>query len=69
MTRTDGSVAVFEVNEVRSFPKSEFPTNLVYGNTEGPSLRVISCGGEFDRESGHYVNNVVVFATLVAGPG
>jgi hypothetical protein len=66
--RADGTTAVFVVAAVRRFHKSDFPTLLVYGNTAGPELRLITCGGPFDRATGHYLDNVVVTASL-AGTG
>src|SRR5688572_11543054 len=66
VTRTDGSVATFEVDDVRLFRKKAFPTELVYGNTDHAALRLIACGGPFDS-AGHYRDNVVVLASLVAG--
>jgi LPXTG-site transpeptidase (sortase) family protein len=65
VARADGSVATFAVSEVRVVPKTDFPTFDVYGNTEGPELRLITCGGPFDRSARSYVDNIVVFATLV----
>lgn len=65
VTRADGKVAVFAVDDVRRYRKSRFPTDLVYGNTNSAALRLISCGGAFDRKSGHYLDNIVVFASLV----
>ena len=65
VTRRDGSVAVFEVTGVRRYPKERFPTGLVYGNTDHAALRLITCGGAFDASTGHYVDNIVVFASLV----
>jgi hypothetical protein len=64
VTRADGSVAVFVVDAVRRFHKSDFPTQLVYGNTDHATLRLITCGGPFDRSTGHYLDNVVVTAFL-----
>jgi hypothetical protein len=32
VTRTDGSKPVFRVTRVAQFPKSQFPTTLVYAN-------------------------------------
>ena len=55
----------FEVTGVRRFPKKRFPTELVYGNTDHAALRLITCGGAFDVSTGHYVDNIVVFASLV----
>jgi sortase (surface protein transpeptidase) len=65
VTRADNSVAVFTVDTVRRFQKSAFPTQLVYGNTNHAALRLITCGGPFDRDTGSYSDNIVVMATLV----
>jgi sortase (surface protein transpeptidase) len=65
VTRADGSVAVFAVDRVERHPKDDFPTIEVYGNTEDPQLRLITCGGAFDSGARSYEDNVIVFATLV----
>ena len=65
VTRADGSVVTFEVYDVKKYPKDDFPTFDVYGNTEGPELRLITCGGPFDSEARSYEDNVVVFARQV----
>ncbi|SDQ78006.1 class F sortase [Quadrisphaera sp. DSM 44207] len=66
VAREDGSRAVFVVERVEQHPKDDFPTAEVYGTTDHPALRLITCGGDFDASSGHYESNVVVFARLVA---
>jgi sortase (surface protein transpeptidase) len=63
--RADGTLAVFEVTSVRSYPKSRFPTLAVYGPVPAAELRLITCGGTFDFATGHYLSNVIVYATLV----
>lgn len=65
VSRRDGSVAVFEISRVRHYPKNRFPTELVYGNTDHAALRLITCGGSFSFSTGHYVDNVIAFASLV----
>lgn len=65
ITRADGTLAVFAVDDIRRYRKTGFPTKVVYGNTNRAALRLISCGGPFDRRTGHYRDNVVVFASLV----
>ena len=65
VSRKDGSVAVFEISRVRHYPKNRFPTELVYGNTDDAALRLITCGGSFNFSTGHYVDNVIAFGTLV----
>ena len=67
VTRADRSVAVFAVDSVQRFQKSAFPTQLVYGNTNHAALRLITCGGPFDRDTGSYSDNIVVMARLVSG--
>jgi LPXTG-site transpeptidase (sortase) family protein len=64
VTHDDGSAVAFTVDEVRVVPKDDFPTYDVYGNTAGPELRLITCGGPFDSSARSYVDNVVVFASL-----
>ena len=54
----------FRVTTVERYPKDQFPTERVYRPTPGPELRVITCGGAFDRSRGSYRDNVVVYAVL-----
>ncbi len=62
--RADGTMAVFTVTRVKKFAKDEFPTAAVYGPVPDSELRLITCGGVFDRSLGSYLSNVVVFARL-----
>lgn len=64
--RDDGRTAAFTVERVESFPRAEFPTDQVYGPVDRAALRLVTCGGFFDRDNGGYQENVVVFATLTA---
>ena len=63
--RANGSTAKFVVDDVRSYAKDNFPTRTVYGDIDHAGLRIVTCGGAFDELSGHYLDNVVVFASLV----
>ncbi len=65
VTRKDGKTLKFVVSKVAKVSKKDFPTDEVYGDTEGPELRVITCGGEFDRSAHSYKDNIIVFAKLV----
>jgi Sortase domain len=62
--RKDATVARFVVKSTGSYPKSAFPTDLVYGPSDQAGLRLITCGGQFDEAARSYLNNVIVFATL-----
>nr|WP_078598920.1 class F sortase [Streptomyces davaonensis] len=62
--RHDGRTAVYAVDAVKSYEKDRFPNREVYGPRGRPELRLITCGGKYDRRSG-YSGNVVVFAHLI----
>jgi hypothetical protein len=66
VTREDGTTARFVVYGTEQVPKDDFPTEKVYGATARPELRLITCGGYFDRQSGNYRDNLIVFAVLAA---
>jgi len=61
----DGRILVFRVQRVRRYPKDEFPAKAVYFPTLNRELRLITCGGTFDYASRNYLDNIVVYATLV----
>ncbi|MFF7165925.1 class F sortase [Streptomyces sp. NPDC008086] len=63
--RADGRAAVYSVDAIKSYEKDKFPNREVYGARKRPELRLITCGGNYDRRTG-YSGNVVVFAHLVA---
>ena len=60
--RADGTMAVFTVTRIKRFAKDQFPTAAVYGPVPDAELRLITCGGVFDRSLRSYLSNVVVFA-------
>jgi hypothetical protein len=64
ITRDDGTVADFSVEAVEVVPKDHFDANRVYGSAGRPELRLITCGGDFDKAAQAYSANVVVFAAL-----
>jgi sortase (surface protein transpeptidase) len=62
VTRADRSDVIFVVDRVESHPKNRFPTSAVYDPTPDATLRLITCGGSFDRRAGHYRDNVIAYA-------
>jgi LPXTG-site transpeptidase (sortase) family protein len=67
VTLADGKVAPFVVDGVQKVAKDAFPTAAIYGKAGYPSLRLITCGGAFDQATGHYVDNIIVYAHLIRG--
>lgn len=65
IAREDGTEAVFEVEYSERYDQEGFPSEQVYGKTEYPSLRLITCTGTYDRGVQRYSHNLVVYARLV----
>jgi hypothetical protein len=65
VNRQDRQTLVFLVDAVDHVPKDNFPTELVYGPTPLPELRLITCGGDFDSQTLSYLDNLVVSAHLM----
>jgi sortase (surface protein transpeptidase) len=66
ITRQDKTRTTFVVDRVAVYPKDDFPTEAVYrGDFDRAEIRLVTCGGTFDRVK-HYLGNVVVFGHLDA---
>ncbi|GAA1231167.1 MULTISPECIES: class F sortase [Streptomyces] len=70
VARDDGSVAEFTVDDVQVFSRDRFDAQKAYGQRQSDraELRLITCGGSFDRASHTYTANVVVSAYLTGVP-
>ena len=64
--RADGTTVEFRVTANQTYLKDHFPTDTVYGPTPDAELRLITCGGTFDLQTGHYLSNIVVYATITS---
>ena len=65
--REDGTSISYRVDRIEQHPKDDFPTEAVYGRGGDESvLRLVTCGGQFDRDARSYVDNVIVFASMIA---
>lgn len=62
--RADGTSVDFRVDRIERHPKDEFPTAAVYDHTRQPTLRLITCSGEFDPRERSYEENTIVFLEL-----
>jgi len=61
----DGVVAHFVVTTVAMYLKAQFPAQQVYASHGFPALQLVTCGGQFDRDTGHYLSNIVAYTSLV----
>lgn len=62
--RSDKKVTRFTVSGIEQVSKSTFPTKRVYGNTGNAQLRLITCGGIYNKQAHSYTDNIIVYATL-----
>lgn len=62
----DGTVVDFSVDTVVEYPKADFPDGLVYASHGYSALQLVTCGGIFDPQTGHYLSNIVVYTSLVS---
>jgi hypothetical protein len=66
VTTADGTVYDYAITSNARVAKEEIDLDGVFTRT-GPALLVLmTCGGQFDYETGHYLDNILVTATPVA---
>jgi sortase (surface protein transpeptidase) len=65
IARKDDSAPAFRIHRVERVAKSTFPSQRVYGAAKAPVLRLITCGGTYDKKARHYTENIIVYASLL----
>jgi hypothetical protein len=58
----DGTTTRFLVGRLERHPKTALPTKRIWSTTNRPVLRLITCAGSFDRATGHYRDNLILYA-------
>jgi sortase (surface protein transpeptidase) len=59
----------FAVTAREQTTKTQLPAAKIWNDAKTPVLRLITCGGAFDRKAGSYLDNVIVYADeLVTAP-
>jgi hypothetical protein len=61
----DGSITHWVVTSTELYPDATFPDALVYSVSGPPTLRLVTCGGNFDPQTHLYQSALVVTARLV----
>jgi len=59
----DGSQVDYVIERVELAPKTGIDWSQVFDRAGPARLALVTCGGEFDASTGHYVSNVIVTAT------
>ncbi|MGH2809254.1 MAG: class F sortase [Actinomycetota bacterium] len=63
VSNADGAQHRFRVDSLEQTSKDQLPVERIWASTSDPVLRLLTCGGRFDRATGHYVDNVIVYAS------
>jgi sortase (surface protein transpeptidase) len=64
--RKDGKTLRFVASRTEQVAKDKLPEDAIYGTTTDPELRLITCGGVFDKAEHSYKDNIIVYAKLAA---
>lgn len=65
VTDARGTPHRFAVTGIEQAPKDALPVERIWSDGASATLRLITCGGQFDRDSGHYRDNIIVYADAV----
>jgi sortase (surface protein transpeptidase) len=58
-----GATRRFLVGRLERHPKTALPVDRIWTTATRPLLRLITCGGSFDHSTGHYRDNLIVYAS------
>jgi len=62
--RADGTASRYTIMHTERVSKDKFPTDWVYSDQAVPTLRLVTCGGEFNAARHSYLDNVIAFGAL-----
>ena len=66
VVEADGSRARFVISHVTVIKKAAFPLEAVFSPTAGAELRLVTCTGQFDTRSRHYVDSLIAWGVAEA---
>jgi hypothetical protein len=61
--RADGTTTRFLVGRLERHPKTALPTSRIWTKANRPLLRLVTCAGSFDHATGHYRDNLILYAS------
>ncbi len=59
--RADGSTSTFTIGKITVVSKTDFPSRAVFARTGGAAIRLITCTGPFDTDTGSYASSLIVW--------
>lgn len=67
VTGADGTVHEYRVTDVETIAKDQAPLDVWFARSGPPRLALVTCGGAWQADVGHYADNVVVTAEPIGG--
>ncbi len=64
--RSDGTIVTYVVEGQEQVDKDELPVDRIFDWPSEPALRLVTCGGEFDRTTKSYESNIIVYGRLAS---
>jgi hypothetical protein len=61
VVRADGSRSSFVITKVTVVGKTAFPSRAVFGPTAKAVIRLITCTGPFNTDTGSYVDSLIAW--------
>jgi sortase (surface protein transpeptidase) len=52
----------YVVQAIRAYSKTRLPAATIFDQQVTPRLVIVTCGGPFDADTGHYLDNIVAYA-------
>ncbi|HMA77765.1 MAG TPA: sortase [Candidatus Paceibacterota bacterium] len=65
---SDGTVTQFVTERITYTTQTAFPTEAVYGDTNYPGLRLVTCSGTYASDTNRYSHNLIVYARAANVP-
>lgn len=62
VTNASGQASTYKVVARRRYAKTALPATEIFGQAASPRLVLVTCGGTFNRDTGSYLDNVVIYA-------
>jgi len=61
VVRADGSTSIFTIGRITVVSKTDFPSRAVFARRGPATIRLITCGGPFDTDTGSYADSLIVW--------
>ena len=65
VTNASGKSSSYKVVARRRYAKTALPAREIFAQAVSPRLVLVTCGGQFNRDTRNYLDNIVVYAVPI----